>query len=245
VWNEVSLWDPNTWLNSALWSLHWEVLFSTLVPLYVVIGLVTRGRSAWVLFAVLVALIGFGASTGHDGLFYMPIFGLGVLIASNRDSLPPINAKVATLAIGAVLMLAWFRWLAAAAGFDALRMSTTFAVQAAAAAILVWAVQSSAWIAGYLRHPRIQWLGRRSFALYLVHEPIVVSIALLTRVWWSTIILAPVASLLIADTFYRLCESPSHRMSRRTQRTFDNWRWPRFGRRGGSCELPTSAGIHS
>ena len=70
----------------------------------------------------------------------------------------------------------------------------------------------------WAERPSIQWLGTRSFSLYLVHEPIVVSAAFLflrpTDPLPTLLVGVPLA-LAVAEVFHRLVEAPSHRLSRR------------------------------
>lgn len=71
---------------------------------------------------------------------------------------------------------------------------------------------------GLLRSRTVQYLGLMSFSLYLVHEPVVVSLRLLTQPmspWW-VLILAPVVSAPLTWMFQRYIEAPSHRLARRT-----------------------------
>jgi peptidoglycan/LPS O-acetylase OafA/YrhL len=60
--------------------------------------------------------------------------------------------------------------------------------------------------------PVVQWLGRRSFSIYLVHVPIMVSLALVLGgrppLWLLTPVVV-VCSLIIAAWFYRLVERPT------------------------------------
>jgi peptidoglycan/LPS O-acetylase OafA/YrhL len=60
----------------------------------------------------------------------------------------------------------------------------------------------------------LQWLGKRSFSLYLVHFPIVVGTAFLleSHSRFAFVIAIPLA-LVVADLFFRLVEGPSHRLS--------------------------------
>ena len=58
----------------------------------------------------------------------------------------------------------------------------------------------------------VQWLGRRSFSIYLVHVPIMVSIALVLGGQPPLWLLTPcvvVSSLVVAAWFYRLVERPT------------------------------------
>ncbi len=64
----------------------------------------------------------------------------------------------------------------------------------------------------------MQWLGLRSFSLYLVHLPLVsVTVLLLggTAPLWAVLLIAVPAALLTTAVFYRVVELPSHRLARR------------------------------
>ena len=72
------------------------------------------------------------------------------------------------------------------------------AVTLAAAAYLVHLVVRAGALRGLLRSRTVQYLGLMSFSLYLVHEPVVVSLRLLTHSispWWVLSLLSPVALL--------------------------------------------------
>jgi peptidoglycan/LPS O-acetylase OafA/YrhL len=61
------------------------------------------------------------------------------------------------------------------------------------------------------------WLGKRSFSLYLVHEPIVVTVAYLLGgrpSLWMELGLAIPLSLLAAEVFGRFVEQPSLHLAR-------------------------------
>ena len=61
----------------------------------------------------------------------------------------------------------------------------------------------------------VRWLGMRSFSLYLIHEPIVVSVtfALRSNNAFLVAMLALPLSLLVTEAFFRLMERPSHRLA--------------------------------
>ena len=86
----------------------------------------------------------------------------------------------------------------------------------------------------------VRWLGKISFSLYLVHEPIVVSMTLLVgpAPFLLVLILALPASLLVAAAFYRLIEVPALRLSRELGRRMQ---------RSRLCpgDLPVSGQIHT
>jgi peptidoglycan/LPS O-acetylase OafA/YrhL len=65
------------------------------------------------------------------------------------------------------------------------------------------------------KNPLIHWLGVRSFSLYLIHEPIVVSIAFClhaTNPFLVGLFAVPL-SLAATEVFFRLVERPSHRLA--------------------------------
>jgi len=61
----------------------------------------------------------------------------------------------------------------------------------------------------------VSWLGRRSFSLYLVHEPVLVSAALLTPIPFRFlgITAGVVLAFFLTAAFYRWVEAPSQRAS--------------------------------
>jgi peptidoglycan/LPS O-acetylase OafA/YrhL len=68
-----------------------------------------------------------------------------------------------------------------------------------------------------LAHRPIQWVGRRAFTLYLVHEPLVLALALLFAGRLAPIpftALALLGSLALSWLFYSVVEAPTHRFAR-------------------------------
>ena len=88
------------------------------------------------------------------------------------------------------------------------------------AALLVVSVHQPRWRALLERSP-LQWLGMRSYGLYLVHEPLLVALAFLT----ATTSLRPLflagsigLALVVTALFWRVVEQPSIALSRRAGR---------------------------
>ena len=165
-----------SWLDSPLWSLQWEVLFG--VPALAVVGASRRPRLAAVQGAVLLVAIALGVRTGHQGLVYFPMFGIGALMARHAALLRRFAERLATrhfvaLTIAAVLLVT-SSWTLGPS--DA---SWSMPGVTAGAALLVYLFAFWRPLAAAAEGRRLQWLGKRSFSLYLVHEPIVVSVALL------------------------------------------------------------------
>lgn len=213
------------WLNSPLWSLQWELLFSLLLPVYLVLA---RWRRGWwaVKVLVLLAVVAAAPVWGHWGVMHLATFGFGVLLAFERDRLAAAVARVHLprtgwpLAAGCALLLT-VEGLLLAAELDrevvrgAARSLRTLGACLAVVLALHWEP-----VRRRLRAPWAQWVGTRSFSLYLVHEPLVVTSAAL---WPGLPVLAHLAvvlpaSLLVAAAFHRLVEAPSHRLARATAR---------------------------
>lgn len=204
------------WVNSALWSLKWEVLFSLLLPLYLWLGMRWRRGLPVKVIALLVAME-VGEQTGHVWLRYLPIFAFGVLLAVERDRLRRLGCRLTRR--GFVLVLVVALLLLDASWLTRLGYYVVPAVVVGAVVLVaLFVVWPSAISLGEKR--LVQWLGRISFSLYLVHEPIVVSVAFLlhtTNPWLVVSISLPV-SLLLAAGFYRAVELPAHRLSRTVSR---------------------------
>jgi peptidoglycan/LPS O-acetylase OafA/YrhL len=213
------------WLNSALWSLRWEVIFSVLLPLVILTVFIGR-RWWWAKLAVLFGLMLVGLQTEHLALFYLPMFGVGALLARGHSGLHRLALRLHTrswslLTIASLLLLNSY-WNLLALGQSqayANLLGRPLAVLGASLAIFVVSEWSSVRIRA--EKPVPQWLGQRSFSLYLVHEPIVVSVALLLGVTSNplpVLIVAVPISLVVAEVFYRVVEKPSHALARNAGR---------------------------
>lgn len=215
--------------NSALWSLRYEVAFSVLLPLFLVAGRALPRLNLAKFVLLMGAIVYFSYSSEIEGWgFYMPMFGLGTLMALERTRLvewgrrirqgPYPSAILASLSVLALLLLNsyWTSWTVTSdtAALQYL-LPAARGLSVLGACLAVWLVIQGAW--SVLERPAMQWLGKRSFSLYLVHEPVVVSTALLLGGRPSVIVSLAVAvptSLLLAEGFYRAVEKPSHHLSR-------------------------------
>lgn len=213
-------------LNGPLWSLQWEVWFSLLLPVYVLLG-VWSSRSWWgtVLFVTVLAapVALFSFARPSNALDYMPVFGFGVLLFIHRESIARAAGRLPGLAwpllFLASVVLITSRWMAAGVpGADNASVSATRSLQVAGAVLLV--VVAIHWPAGraFLETRSVQWLGSRSFSLYLIHDPIVSTAAILLGGHAgpaAVLVFALPVSLVIAELFFRVVEKPSHRLARR------------------------------
>ena len=201
-------------LVPPLWSLKWEVLFSLLLPL-AVYGASRRRSVAVAQVALLLAATLAGADAqGRSGYaFFLPMFAVGAVLARNRDRLARVGERLGPRA-GAALLAAAVVLLTAKWTLQYRFVTASRPLEVAGAAAIVFCF-------GYWRPARalgesrpLQWLGRRSFSLYLVHFPVVVSAAFLLggNSRYAFAVAIPLA-LLAADLFFRAWEGPSHRLS--------------------------------
>ena len=227
-----------TALDAVLWSLRWEVIFSLALPLYLLLGRRLHGRRAVFAAGILVSLIVWGGRTQNDlgwglrqSVDFLAIFGLGVLLAYNLEFLIGTIAAMSTgrvlrhcslpglalLSVG-LLTSAWLGWLVNLSPVpDSFRTGVARATGVAGACLIALLAVSWRWLTRLLRTRFAQWLGLISFSLYLVHDPIVASVA---YVWHGRpplageLVLAVPLSMLAAQTFHRLVERPSQGLSR-------------------------------
>jgi peptidoglycan/LPS O-acetylase OafA/YrhL len=231
------LWGTSN-LNSPLWSLRWEIWFSLLLP--VAVGLAAAARTARWWPAAIILLAGLSAAAGVPAvasalpareltqglLTYLPVFGIGVVLANVAPRLRALTARLrrATRRPGV-----W--WVAAtlfslmlsvspsyAEGSDPTRWALRTVSILGVVVVVVLAVGRPD-AGSLLTRPSVQWLGSRSFSLYLVHEPLVVAAALLldgpsALVWAVAALPLGIVLLFAAELFHRLIERPAHRLAR-------------------------------
>lgn len=213
VARNVSLLAPD-WLNSPLWSLKWEVAFSLLLPVYL---LVTKWTRHWFMLMGVAALIlsSVGSAIGSPALTFLPMFMIRSAVASAVCSGRVLVRNAAwpwiMLASALGITLSWW-----APGF--LPPSAAFPVVLASASGFVLSAVYWPPMRAVLQKPTIQWLGKISFSLYLVHEPVVVSVGLLLPAglaWLAPVLAVPLA-LVAGWWFFRLVEAPAHRLAKRS-----------------------------
>jgi peptidoglycan/LPS O-acetylase OafA/YrhL len=222
----------NVHYNSPVWSLKYEVLFSLLLPVFVCVGLVFR-RAGVVKAVAIVVVVALGFRCGNEYVLCMPMFGLGVLMAVHQESLTGLlrrqgegRARILwSVGLGCLILVALnARWelrgglLGERVSNDMLAIAC--AVELLGSALLVYMAWCWRPWAALLDGRVCQWLGSRSFSLYLVHEPIVVSFGLLLgpRRAWATLFLALPLVAVMTEVFYRLVERPSIEAARRAGR---------------------------
>lgn len=222
---------------SPLWSLQWEVLFSLLLPLYVI---VFRSSRLWLNLGLSGVAMIIGAQLGIPALMYLSMFAIGASLGSGWER---INAAVDrargrrwwhSAAAGAFLccmVLAMSFWTLAGFQLDWLRgglslpsIGATISLPTLTLPLVVIGltgllILSATWqpLAAFMSSRVIQWFGLISFSLYLVHEPIVVMAAYFTEGNRWAVLLAAALAIAFAALFHRFIEEPAHLLSRRVK----------------------------
>lgn len=194
--------------NSVLWSLRWEILFSLLLPIYVMV--VMSARRWWLggMVAMILASTA-GLSLGNTYLQYLPMFGIGAFLAAGKDQILQMEARRPLGAVSMAVAAVMFSVFWAAPWIPLPRLILLIACVSLLIAFMVWMP------AIRLSSTRIvEWLGSRSFSLYLVHEPIIVSAAFMFPGYpWLAVAVAWPLALLLAEVFFRFLEDPSRRLA--------------------------------
>ncbi len=211
-------------LNSPLWSLRYEVIFSLLLPVYAV--LCVAMRRLWILAAgLLFGITAAGLHFGIEAMIYLPIFALGVLMAVRIDMLTSLSERIQRAALGPLVW--WLLFIVAVLGITARWTAEPIVPKSAAGLtnlVTIFAAALFVFLGMYWPKARAlletrpaRWLGTISFSLYLIHEPIMVSLAhvLPIQTPWAVLPIGLPLSLGIAAIFHRFIEKPAHRQAQK------------------------------
>ncbi len=219
--SEASLWRVSYDIDNVLWSLRWELVFSLTLPLFVALALLLR--RLWLPAAVIAcALTVIGRVAGVDALLFLPVFFLGTLMAVHLRRLRRWAAGRSgifwvAIIVAALLLLILSYLLRFAVPTETRGNALLWGLAGVGAAGLILAALGSPRLAKALSRPIPQWLGRISFSLYLVHVPVIASLAfLLGDARWPLVVgLGVPLCLAIGWLFFRVAERPAHRLAKR------------------------------
>jgi peptidoglycan/LPS O-acetylase OafA/YrhL len=225
--HDALLLDGVSWVDDVLWSLRYEVTFSLVLPL-VVLAARWWPKRLWLNLPIALALVVVGQRSANPFAQWMPYFVVGVALASGWSDLQGLAARIERLRLRAVVWTAlsgaagmallcdwWFQLLPST---DPWKYPVAMGLVAFGAALLCFLVQGCPWVRAVSSGRLLQWAGRISFSLYLVHEPIVVSVSSLVgpgkRGVAVTLFLGGAIAIAVAMLFHRLVERPSQRWAR-------------------------------
>jgi len=202
--------------NTALWTMYWMVIFAVIFPLLCLLPLNWRAIRLGVALASLYWLLSGTSAISLE----IPPFILGTVLAFEQQAIEELAGRwqkqsfinlltKSLLALSCVTLMTADRWMPYG------RENLMLVVLGACLAV-IGAVVIVSWRKG-LETPPMQWVGKRAFSLYLVHEPLVVALAFLIGTSlppWLFVIVCLVASLGICSLFFRFIEKPSHAFAR-------------------------------
>lgn len=208
-------------INNVLWSLRWELIFSLALPLFVGMALLLR-RHALLAAAAACVLTVVGRIVDVEALVYLPVFLLGTLMAARIDDLLawvrrpraawfwPALTSVAL----ALLIASWLTRPIAAPGSVLGR--SMWGLAGVGASLIIICAMGWPGLRGMLERRVPQWLGRVSYSLYLIHVPLLATLAYLwgSEQWALVAAVGLPASMLLAAAFHRIAEAPAHRLAR-------------------------------
>jgi len=211
-------------LDPVIWSLIIEMKVSLIFPLLVL--LVTRTtRFAYALIAIVSAMavtlplhfVTHGASSWSKAAIMAPVFLVGAYLARYRGELVPRLRASRRIRVGAAIAGAFLYasvWMAPLAYQSVLRLGSAFG---SGAFIVLFLASSRLESIGTAQPAR--FLGKVSYSFYLVHLPILITVAsvlypLLHSVTAIIAISLP-SSLLIAWAMYEFVEAPAHNWGKR------------------------------
>jgi peptidoglycan/LPS O-acetylase OafA/YrhL len=238
--HDMFLLDGTGMINTVLWSLRYEVAFSLLLPLIVLVARRVPPRLALTLPPAL-ALVALGQFTTSHWAQWMPIFLVGVAMAVGREDLHRLAQRIeasrfrvltwCVLAVASAgLLLA--EWVIRLAHLAETTWFLTFPpLVTLGGALTCFIVLGCPQVSRVCSGRALQWTGKISFSLYLVHEPVVVSVASLVEPGsfgaMVTLFVGGGASVLVAMAFHALIEAPWTRWSRTIGRRIDRLGNPR------------------
>jgi peptidoglycan/LPS O-acetylase OafA/YrhL len=209
--------------DNVLWSLRWEIVFSLLLPLFVLAAILVR--RSWIATILVVAgciALTIGDPAHSNGFFYLPIFFVGTLMAARLESIQEWSQRrgrafwIAALSTSLFFMVASqvFSFAAPAPSVGGGILWSLVGLGAAGVILCAIGFQS---LRAFLNRRVIQYLGRISFSLYLIHVPIIATLAFVLgdSQWWLVGIIGLPLSLGAATLFYRFIEVPSQRLAHR------------------------------
>lgn len=219
----------HTNLDGIWWSLQWEVWFSILLPLMLLRNLwIYRKPLVLLGLAITVSSVGpqlvksIPSTNVHGAIFYLPMFVIGMALAAGEQR---IRSRVGSwsgpaswvsMGISVVLMtISWpITWLVAMGRLphSSIVDAINTLLMLSGVTIIVTLSFAAPSIDHHLSGRWIQWLGSRSYSLYLIHGPTILALAFgfkMTGAPLLFVIGAATVCLLMAEVFYRLVEGPA------------------------------------
>ena len=205
--------DGNDWLDSSLWTMRYEIVFSLLVVVFAKFVF----KKSFSIFAIVViaisTLIWIGITYNLDLLGWLPVFVAG----SALHWFPEDRSRFPYLRFTSGLLLLFFPWYLAGFGYTVSPTLDRIIMTLGAVMIVDICRQPNNGVTALLSRRLPKTLGKYSYSLYLIHVPV------LTTVWFVmgsplgklALILRFIISLscisICTQIVYQLGEKPSLR----------------------------------
>lgn len=232
IFKDLTLLAGHGQLNTPLWSLRWEILFSLLLPLYVWFVVRFRRHSLLVVGFCL-GLVVVGEYLISASMIFLPMFLIGAVMAARWRELETFanylnesaTSKIAWFSItaaGVFLLGSYWLVMLLRPSPEVLRMSGALTLVGAIALVYVAAFCPS--VQRFLSGSIPQWMGLVSFSLYLTHEPIVMALAFHFGTDQLALVIptSMLVSLIVAQLFFKFVEKPSHQLSKHVKARFSD-----------------------
>jgi len=225
VVHDLVLWSPwASFADAVLWSLHYEVVFSLGLPLFLLLlGKRLKDSPTFAgIFAVAsgAALFYLDKLQGNVSFLaytsYWP-FILGVVAAFHSDRLLALWRSLPALSKLTICLLAFLVY-SLSNPFLALHEPNYLLASGLMAVPFFLVAMTWRPLVAFLKSKPVQWLGVRSYGLYIFHLPILLAFSQLSQgVPWC-IPLAVLGTLLLTDLTHRFVEKPAYSWGKRLLR---------------------------
>jgi peptidoglycan/LPS O-acetylase OafA/YrhL len=215
------LMDPKPVLNTAFWSLRYEMEMSIIFP-FLCLLMLRMGRYSGIALVVAVRVAEylyvhsrFGENDFDKTLYYAMFFIAGAALSRERESLKRLAGRAGTALLWATLAVALLAYWNAALVHMTERASD--AVSMVGICVLIILIQDPRMHVG-LKTAVADYLGRISYSLYLVHGTVLFT---LLNLLWGKVPLVALAllygacTMVLAHVFCVLVEEPSLRAGKR------------------------------
>lgn len=194
-------------MDLPVWSMCWELLFSLMLPLYVLLA-----RDVRVVVPSMLAVMVFAQWVNWLPLQHMAVFAIGVALAYHH-----VSGRGAALSGGwAVIACLVCVAMMVQSGFGLLPSCLSEPLGVAGAAGLVYVATGDNVVSRLLSCRPLAHLGAISFSLYLTHLPVRDLLGRFVHVPGRGPVLMLVM-LAVAELFYQLVEKPSTVLSHRVR----------------------------
>lgn len=209
---------PDSYFLGPLWSLKWEVVFSFLAFSAWKLRIIER----YPIYSVITCLIlsSVGQAIQSSWLLYLPMFIIGVALHKKlvvKDETKTIGSKAEIAILTASGFIPIFFYIASntLGGHERIPYILDVAASLTAISLLFLVLIRGSLIRLILESKPIQFVGKISFSLYLVHSPILLVVAYVSgfSVFW--VLVAFLLVFPLSHLSYKFVEEPSMKLSRR------------------------------